>query len=296
QIIVQANTFIATVLPIIESGATPIFVDVDKLTGTIDVVKVRRALTKKTRAIIPVHLFGYPAPILELSKLLSLSKPSSPLWIIEDAAQAQGTTIGDKKAGSFGVLSAFSFYPGKNLGAYGDGGAVTTNSKALVEEIKILRNVGQKTKYVHTRLGTNSRLDTIQAAILLVKLKHLHAWNKKRIAIANAYREALAGCGDIITPPPTPPGAKAIYHQFVIRTQKRNPLMKFLEKRGIHCGIHYPSPLHLTPALRFLGYKRGDFPVAEERARTMLSLPMFPELDDNEIAFVTSSIRTFFRH
>jgi dTDP-4-amino-4,6-dideoxygalactose transaminase len=274
EVITQANTFISTVLPIIELGAIPIFVDVEPDTGRIDVDQVKNAITRKTRAILPVHLYGLPSDIPSLTKLLSSTKFSK-LLLLEDAAQAHGSSIDGKKTGSFGSMAAFSFYPGKNLGAYGDGGAVTTNNESFAKKLRVLRNIGQQKKYHHTLLGFNSRLDTIQAAILSVKLKHLDAWNKKRNIIAHQYIQGLTDIGDLVLPysnfqqgvtraeglPRRGPlvgilGRKPAagrretnrssttnWHLFVIQTKKRDALMDYLGKHGIHCGIHYPFPL-----------------------------------------------------
>lgn len=289
EVIVQANTFIASVLPAIELGAKPVFVDCDG-DGVIDVSQIKQAVTKRTKAILPVHLYGRPAPMDELSQIARTHN----LLLLEDAAQAHGASLRGKKTGSFGDMAAFSFYPGKNLGAFGDGGAITTNSKKYAEEIHIIRNIGQKKKYDHVRLGTNSRLDTIQAAVLRVKLKHLDAWNKKRIRIAQTYIRNLQGVGDLIVPHQTPDSVVQNYHLFVVRTRKRDALAEHLEHAGIHTGIHYPVPLHLTPALTFLGYQKGDFPVAEKRAQTMLTLPIYAELTEKEIAHVVATTKKFF--
>lgn len=290
EIITQTNTFIATVLPFIELGAKPVFVDCDMDTGAIEIDAVKAAITKKTRAIIPVHLFGRPAPVHELSALARRHK----LLVLEDAAQAHGSAIGGKKCGSFGHMAAFSFYPGKNLGAMGDGGAITTNSEKLAETVRIIRNIGQKQKYDHVRLGTNSRLDTIHAAVLSVKLKYLDRWNDSRNTLALRLINGLTGIGDIMTPPMPPKTIYQNYHLFVIRTGKRDRLARFLESRGIHTGIHYPVPLHLTPALKFLGYGKGDFPAAETRAKTMLTLPLYAELKEKEVEYIIKTVRKFY--
>ncbi|OGG30679.1 hypothetical protein A3A63_00665 [Candidatus Gottesmanbacteria bacterium RIFCSPLOWO2_01_FULL_46_9] len=292
EIITQANTFISTILPVIELGAKPVLVDCNPETGAIDVALVEAAITKKTRALLPVHLYGRPAPMNEL-KNLQINK-STNLQILEDAAQAHGSSINGNKCGSFGDMAAFSFYPGKNLGAYGDGGAVTTKSARYAKTLTILRNIGQRKKYDHVRLGFNSRLDTIQAAVLSVKLNHLDRWNKKRAAVAQTFIKELADIGDLTLPSNSTPGVETNWHLFVVRTKKRDALMKYLEKNGIHCGIHYPIPLHTTPALKFLGYKQGTFPVSEKRAQTMISLPIYAELKENEIDYITRTIRKFF--
>jgi dTDP-4-amino-4,6-dideoxygalactose transaminase len=292
EVITQANTFIATVLPMMELGAKPVLVDVDEMTGAIDIDKVRKAITKKTRAILPVHLFGRPAPMNELFRI---TNHESRITVLEDAAQAHGSTINGKRAGSFGSMAAFSFYPGKNLGAYGDAGAITTNNKKLADMIRIVRNIGMREKYNHVVPGFNSRLDTIQAAILSVKLKHLNDWNAKRDNIAKTFVRELSGVGDLVTPPLSTSDAKTNWHIFPIRTKKRDQLIKYLAEKGIHCGIHYPVPLHMTPALKSLGYKKGDFPISELRAETMLSLPMYAELTERQQAYIVATIKRFFR-
>ncbi|MEK7592365.1 MAG: DegT/DnrJ/EryC1/StrS family aminotransferase, partial [Patescibacteria group bacterium] len=285
EVIVQTNTFIATLLPVLELGATAVLVDCDEHTGQIDVEKVKCAITPRTRAILPVHLYGHVAPIPKLKIVtrdaLRVSHNASRcITIIEDCAQSigvlqgvgvlQGETLQIAHTGNLGVAGAFSFYPGKNLGAYGDGGAVITNDKKIADKIRILRNIGQDRKYHHLYLGFNSRLDTLQAAILRVKLKHIKEWNRKRHAIAITYMSNLQGIGDLSLPEQPTHTYETNWHLFVIRTKNRDALAKFLEKHGIATGIHYPIPLHLQPALKYLGYKKGDFPAAEMRAKTML--------------------------
>ncbi len=289
EVIMQANTFIASALPAIELGATPVFVDCDEA-GAIDVEAVSRAITKKTKAILPVHLYGTPAPMIALMKLAKKHK----LLLLEDAAQAHGSSIQGKKMGALGDMAAFSFYPGKNLGAFGDGGAIVTNNAHFAEAVQILRNIGQKKKYDHVRLGTNSRLDTLQAAVLSVKLKYLDVWNRKRISIARQYRTRLTGVGDLTLPAAPAEGTIQNYHLFVLQTARRDALMKHLEDAGIHTGIHYPVPLHLTPALSFLRYKKGAFPHAERRAETMLTIPIYAELTVREVEYIVKTIRKFF--
>lgn len=288
EVIIPVNTFIATALPVISLGATPIFVDVDKKTYNIDTAKIEEKITKKTKAIIPVHLYGQVA---NMDKIMSLAKKYK-LYVIEDACQAHGSEYKGKKAGSFGDIACFSFYPGKNLGAYGDAGAITTNNKTLSEKIKILRNVGQKEKYRHIELGYNSRLDTIQAAVLAIKLPHLNIWNEKRRQHAALYEKLLSGLN--ITLPYEPDENLSNYHLYVIRTSKRNDLLSYLKEQDIHCGIHYPIPLHLQPCMKNLGYKKGDFPIAEMYAEKIISLPMFPELTEREIEQIATQIRKFY--
>lgn len=294
EVIVQANTFIASLLPIIELGAKPILVDCNPDTGAINVTHVPKVITKHTRAVLPVHLFGLPAPLNELSALLNTHAINSNLLLLEDACQAHGSSVNGKKCGSFGEMAAFSFYPGKNLGAFGDGGAVVTNSKKYAEAIRIIRNIGMKKKYDHVRLGTNSRLDTIHAAVLSVKLKHLDAWNRKRNKIAKQFIHNLMGVGDLLLPPTPPSDIVENYHLFVIRTKKRDALVRHLHKNGIHPLIHYPVPLHLTPALKFLGHKKGDFPASEVRASTMISLPLYAELREKEVSHIVTTIKKFY--
>ncbi len=288
EVIIPVNTFIATVLPVITLGATPIFIDIDKNTYNIDTDKIEEKITKKTKAIIPVHLYGQVA---NMEKIMSLARKYN-LHVIEDACQAHGSKYKGRKAGSFGDIACFSFYPGKNLGAYGDAGAITTNSKELSDKIKILRNVGQKEKYHHIELGYNSRLDTIQASVLRVKLPHLDKWNKKRRQRAELYKKFLSGL-DIVLPY-EPDENLSNYHLYVIRVKKRASLLSYLKGQGIHCGIHYPIPLHLQTCMKSLGYRKGDFPIAEQYARETISLPMFPELTEKEVELIATHIRKFY--
>lgn len=292
EIIMQANTFIATALPFIELGAKPVFVDCDPVTGQISVDELVKAITKKTRVIIPVHLYGHPAPMMELKKAI---KNWPQITVLEDACQAHGASIKGKMCGSFGEMAAFSFYPGKNLGAYGDGGAVVTNSTKHAQKLTMLRNIGQKKKYDHILLGTNSRLDTIQAAVLSVKLPYLDAWNTTRNSVALRYITQLCDIPELKLPMIPPATTVPNWHLFTIMTKKRDNLMHYLEEKGIHTGIHYPHPLHTTPAFNFLGYKKGDFPESEKRAETMLTLPLYAELTDREVSYIIQTIRAFFK-
>jgi dTDP-4-amino-4,6-dideoxygalactose transaminase len=290
EVITVANTFIATVFPIIAVGAKPVLVDMDPKTYLIDINKLEEAITKKTRVIIPVHLFGRPCRMNEILKIAKKHK----LLVIEDAAQAHGASISGKKCGTFGDIGAFSFYPGKNLGALGDGGAIVTNNKKLYEKIKIMRDVGQIRKYYHENFGYNSRLDTIHAAALSVKLGKLNEWNKKRVEIAKLYNRLLAGVGDIVTPGIMGKPYFENFHLFVIQTKKRDLLIKYLEKTGIHCGIHYPIPVHLQKATKVLGYGIGDFPETEKFAKRILSLPIYPQLKIKEVKEICKNIRRFY--
>lgn len=288
EVLIPVNTFIGTALPVLYVGGVPVFVDIDKDTFNIDVEKIEERITKKTKAIIVVHLYGLVA---DMSAILSLARKYK-LYVIEDAAQAHGSEYKKRGAGAFGDIACFSFYPGKNLGAYGDAGIVTTNSKSLSRKIKILRNVGQEEKYDHKVLGYNSRLDTLQAAILRIKLPHLNQWNRKRKKLAALYNKLLSDL-DIVTPN-EPEGFIHNYHLYVIRVKKRDALYSFLRIRGIRCGIHYPIPLHLQTCMKPLGYTKGEFPVAEMYAREIISLPMFPELTNKEIEQVVSQIKKFY--
>lgn len=287
EVITVANTFIASALAISHAGATPVLVDVDPQTQTLDVSELERAVTSRTRAVIPVHLFGQPAdmdPILETARRHNLV-------VIEDACQAHGARYKGKRVGSFGHAAAFSFYPGKNLGAYGDAGAVVTNEPQVARLLKMLRNYGQHEKYHHLSRGYNHRLDTLQAAVLRVKLKYLDGWNRARRELADLYQRKLSGT---FTVTPTEASyAESVWHLYVIRVLKRDALSTYLSKRGIGVGIHYPIPIHLQPAYGDCGYKRGDFPVAESLADKILSLPMYPELTNEMIESVVGSIRAF---
>ncbi|MFH1352500.1 MAG: DegT/DnrJ/EryC1/StrS family aminotransferase [bacterium] len=276
EVITAPNTFIATTEAISMAGARPVFADVDD-SFTIDTDMIENAVTSKTKAIIPVHLYGR---ICDMEKIKTIAQKRS-LKIIEDAAQAHGAEHGGIKAGCFSDAGCFSFYPGKNLGAAGDAGAVVTSDEKLAEKIKMLRNHGRQKKYIHEFEGVNSRLDTIQAAVLDVKLKHLSGWVKKRNEKAEIYRELLAGCKGIKLPE-IPPGGSHAWHLFVIRCAFRDRLKKALESENISCGIHYPVPLHLQPAYSRLDYKEGDFPVAERQAKEILSLPIYPELPGDD--------------
>lgn len=289
EVITVANTFIATVLPIIYLGAKPVLVDCGPKTYQIDPKLVEKAITKRTKVIIPVHLYGIPAPVKEIISIARHCK----LFVLEDACQAHGSSLNDKKCGSFGQISAFSFYPGKNLGASGDGGAVVTNNSRLNRILRMMRDVGQSVKYKHNIVGYNSRLDTLQAAILSVKLKRLEKWNNNRRKLAKLY-DKLLGDLPVILPPSHNKRSLPNYHLYVIRTKKRDSLRAFLTERGISCGMHYPIPVHLQKSMKSLGYKKGDFPIAEQYAKEVLSLPMFPELTEKEVKYMCSLIRNFF--
>lgn len=287
EVITAANTFIATTLAISNAGATPVLVDCDPVTYNIDATKIEAAITPRTKAIMPVHLYGQMA---DMDAILAIARKHG-LHVFEDAAQASGARYKGRRAGSLGDAAGFSFYPGKNLGAYGDGGAVTTNDPEIAEKIRLLRNIGQKVKYYHEVKGFNNRLDTMQAAVLGVKLPHLDAWNASRRRAAATYAARLAGL-PLITPE-TAGYAEHIFHLYVVRVANREALMDFLKARGVATGLHYPIPIHLQPAYAELGYKRGDFPITEAYAETIVSLPIFPELDDDMVAYVADAIRDY---
>lgn len=288
EVITVPNSFIATAEAISFCGATPVFVDVDERTYTMDPALLEQAITKRTKAIIPVHLFGQMAdmgPIMDIAR-------SHGLYVIEDACQAHGAEYMGQKAGSIGDAGCFSFYPGKNLGAYGEAGAIVTNNEEVAARIRMLRDHGQAKKYFHRMLGWNDRMDGIQAAILSVKLRYLPEWNAARRAHAALYHRLLFGNTAIVTPFEAPYG-KHVYHVYAIRSEQRDLLLEHLAKRDVHCGIHYPVPIHLQEAYRFLGLGEGSFPVAEQCARQFLSLPMYPELTQEQIEFVARAIELF---
>lgn len=290
EVIVPANTFIATALAVSMVGATPVLVEPSRETYLIEASAIERALTPRTKAIIPVHLYGQACemgPIMELARKHGLR-------VVEDNAQAQGAHSGGQVTGSFGDLNATSFYPGKNLGALGDAGAITTDDPELAETARKLRNYGSAIKYQHEVQGQNSRLDEIQAAALSLKLPHLPAWNLERQAIAARYRKGLEAMGDLILPA-LGREVDHVYHLFVVRTAQRDALRQFLSERGVETLIHYPVPIHLQPAYQELGYQVGDFPITEELALTSLSLPIYPGLSEAAVDYVCASIEAFYR-
>lgn len=289
EVLTPANSYIASASCISFVGAKPVFVDVLEDSFNIDAKKAEKLITKKTKAILPVHLYGQVADMEEILKLAKKYK----LYVLEDACQAHGASFKKKKAGSFGDMAAFSFYPGKNLGAYGDGGMVVTNNKELADKIRMFRNYGQKEKYKHLKLGWNSRLDNLQAAVLRVKLTKLNKWNLKRLENAKLYNKLLDGL-PIITPKIFP-DYNHIFHLYVIRANKREELADFLVKKGISVQMHYPIPIHLQEAYKELKYKKGDFPITEKLAKEILSLPMFPELKIAEIKYICKAIKSFYR-
>ncbi len=292
EVITVSHTFFATVEAILYSGARPILVDVDPKTFNMDFAAAAQAITPRTKAIMPVHLYGRT---VDLKPLLALAKEHG-LQIIEDACQAHGAMLDTgTKAGASGRVSAFSFYCSKNLGAYGEAGSITTNDDALATELRSLREHGQSTRYYHPVIGYNARLDEIQAAILRIKLRKLPEWNARRLAIARRYNERLQGSG--VTAPEIPEGGRHVFHCYVIRVPdgKRDALRQYLQERGIGTGVHYPVPIHLQEASAFLGYRQGDFPVTERIAGEVVSLPMYAELTDAQVDTVASAVTEFMR-
>jgi dTDP-4-amino-4,6-dideoxygalactose transaminase len=284
EVVTVANTFIATVLAIIAVGARPVLVDIDPATYNIHPSAIEAAITSRTRGIIPVHLYGQPA---DMDSILVIARKHNVI-VVEDAAQAHGAMYAGRRIGAYGNAAAFSFYPGKNLGAYGDGGMVVTNDAAIAETIRQLRNYGQRVKYEHVVAGTNSRLDTMQATVLRVKLPHLDQWNGARQEHAATYSSLLANGPFEL--PQVAPQRTHVFHLYVVQTENRSRVLEFLSARGIATGIHYPIPVHLQEACKGLGYRRGDFPATEMAAGRILSLPMYAELTATQVEYVATSL------
>lgn len=289
EVILPVNTFIATAYAVLYVGAKPVFVDIDEETLNINANLIQEYVTKRTRAIIPVHLYGQVAG---MDRIINLGKKHK-LAVIEDACQAHGAFYNGKRAGSLGDLAAFSFYPSKNLGGFGDGGAITTNSSNLERKLRKLGEYGFTSKYAYNQIGFNSRLDAVQAIILGIKLKELDAWNKKRQQLAKYYNRRFKEIPFIRTPY-ADDKVSSVYYVYVIKVPKRDQLMKFLTDRGIETGIHYPIPLHLQKSLKHLGYVRGDFPVAETASTEILSLPIYPGLTFKQQDYIIKSVKDFF--
>ncbi|MEP2668357.1 MAG: DegT/DnrJ/EryC1/StrS family aminotransferase [Cyclobacteriaceae bacterium] len=287
EVIVPAHTYIASWLAITRTGAKVVPVDVDAGTMLMDPLLVKSAITEKTKAIMPVHLYGAAC---DMSQLMEMARQHK-LHIVEDNAQAHGATWKERKTGTFGNCNATSFYPTKNLGALGDGGAITTDSKALAEKAISLRNYGSSDRFTNPILGINSRLDELQAAVLRVKLKYLDEWNALRRKVAQVYLSQLKGIGDIILPAAS---YASVFHLFVIRTKHREDLRSFLFSKGIGTTVHYPTPPHLQGAYNTLNFRKGDFPVSEKLAETVLSLPMWPGLEEEQVDWVVKQIKQFF--
>jgi len=286
---VPAFTFVATAEAVCHVGARPLLVDIDPVSFTLDPDALRRTLRQYTvRAVIPVHLYGQPAAMDDITALAQ----EGGAVVIEDAAQAHGARYRGRRVGGLGRLGCFSFYPSKNLGALGDGGAVTTHDADGAARLRLLRDHGQTAKYTHGTVGYNSRLDGLQAALLRVKLPHLDAWNTRRQAVAAAYHRGLAGLPGL-TLPETVPDREHVYHLFVVRCRERDALRAHLSDCGIATGIHYPAPLHLQPAFASLGHRPGDLPASEAAAREVLALPLYPELTDEAVAWVCDVVRAW---
>lgn len=288
EVITAANTFIATVAAIIYTGATPVLVDVDHKTRNIDPAKIESVITPKTKVINPVHLYGLMADMDKINQIAGKHN----LIVLEDACQAHGATFKNRPAGSYGTAGAFSFYPGKNLGAYGEGGAIVTSDKELARSIRRLRDHGSEKKYYHDVIGYNARMEGIQGAVLGVKLKYLEKWNRERNRVASRYRENLRSSP--VTSPPEFIDFYQVYHQFVIEVERRDELQAYLSENGIPTLIHYPIPIHHQKGYLDEGCKAGSFPVTEKLAKTILSLPIYPELSNDQIDYISSKIKEFF--
>ncbi|MBD3385105.1 aminotransferase class I/II-fold pyridoxal phosphate-dependent enzyme [candidate division KSB1 bacterium] len=306
EIITTANTFIATTEAITAAGGKPVFVDIEEESYNIDPQKIEAAITKNTRAIMPVHLFGQPA---DMDKILELAKDNN-LYVIEDAAQAHGAEYKGhyskseelistsssqwKKCGSIGDAAAFSFYPGKNLGAYGEAGAITTNNPEIDKFVRMYRDHGSSEKYIHEFEGHNMRMAAFQGGVLNVKLKYLDQWTSMRRKNANYYDQLFSGVEAVIAPREMD-YAKHVYHLYVVRVKQREELQTFLKENNIYTGFHYKYPLHLQKAYQYLGYKKGDLPVTEKAMQEIISLPMYPELEQSEIEYVVEMIKKFIK-
>jgi len=289
EVVTVSHTFIATAEAVSLTGATPVFVEIDPGTLLMDPGALERAITPATRAVLPVHLYGNPAP---MERILAVAGAAG-VPVVEDACQAHGASLGGTPVGGFGRAAAFSFYPSKNLGAFGEAGAVLTRDAGLATRMRELRDHGQTKKYHHARRGHNYRMDNLQGVVLGKKLPHLPAWTARRREIAALYGGLLRGVGDLQLPRETPEG-RHVYHLYVVLTQRRDALQEYLHARGIGSGLHYPVPLHLQPAYASAACPPGSLPVTEAAAAHALSLPMFPELTDDEVRAVAAAVRAFF--
>ncbi len=284
EVILPTHTFVATALAVIETGGTPVFVDVDEATLQMDVDAVAAAINTKTKVILPVHLYGSMVP---MDRLVQLAQKHD-IQILEDACQAHGATYSGQKAGTFGSMAAFSFYPGKNLGAYGDAGAIVTNDPELYEQAKLLHNYGQRKKYHHEMLGKNSRLDELQAAFLRTKLLHLDSWNQQRKQIAQKYNASLGQYRLEV-----PDEIESVYHLYVIQHPHRDELQAYLENHGVNTLIHYPIPLHMQQCFKYMNHAPEEYPIAEKYTARILSLPIYPGMTDEQVDYVIEQILTF---
>jgi dTDP-4-amino-4,6-dideoxygalactose transaminase len=292
EVIIPANTFIATVWGATLCGAKPVFVDCHPDSYNIDPAKIEEAITPNTKAIVAVHLYGQPADMDEINRIAKKHN----IIVVEDCAQSHISEYKNKKVGGFSTAASFSFYPGKNLGAYGEGGAVVTDNPELAEKFRMMRDHGSPKKYIHTMFGTNYRMEGIQGAVLGVKLNYLEKWTEGRRNAAKLYKELLKDISGIKLPYEMP-YSKHVYHLFVLQIQEksRDDLAKYLNDNGISTGLHYPVPLHLQPCFEYLGYKKGDFPFSEKLADTCISLPIFPELTGEQVEYVCEKIKLFFK-
>ncbi|UCE25919.1 MAG: DegT/DnrJ/EryC1/StrS family aminotransferase [Candidatus Zixiibacteriota bacterium] len=287
EVVTSANTFIATIEAIIHAGARPVLVDVDPVSRNMNPALLEKAITCRTRAVIPVHLYGRAA---DMAPILRIAEEKD-IAVIEDASQAHGARYRDRRVGSMGLAATFSFYPSKNLGAIGEAGAITTNDISLARKLRMLRDHGSERKYYHDLVGYNARMDGIQGAVLKVKLKYLAKWNERRNYVARRYHEGLSQAG--ITLPEMNDDYYQVFHQYVIETDRRDELQTYLRERGIPTMIHYPAPNHRQLSMRFLGYSEADFPVTEKLAGSVLSLPIYPELTDDQIDFISQRVTDF---
>lgn len=284
EVITSSNTFIATTEAIRYTGAKTVFADIDPATADIDPLEVEKAITKQTRAIIPVHLYGRPADLDGITKIAERNR----LVLIEDACQAHGAKYNGKPVGGFGHAAAFSFYPGKNLGAYGEGGALTTNDDEVAKLARSLRSHGESTRYFHKYVGYNYRMDGFQGAVLNVKMKHLREWTAKRQARASLYKELLAGANVKVLD--DPPQSECVYHLFVVYVENRDQVRAQMEKRGVQTAVHYPLPVHLQEAFADLGYVRGSLPHTERACEGCISMPLFPEMTEDQVRYAAKTL------
>ena len=291
EVIVPAYTYIASAFAVTYTGARPVFADIDEDTFNIDPQTIDRAVTKRTKAIMPVHLYGQAA---DMGPIRVIARKHG-LRIIEDTAQAHGAEYLGRKAGAIGDIGAFSFYPTKNLGAFGDAGLIATNNGQLYKKLRKLRDYGRVSKYVHGSVGFNSRLDSVQAVFLNAKLRHLDAWNQKRANVAGMYNDYLGGIPGVCLPREAGYG-KHVYHIYAIRVKNRDRVLEGLISAGVSAAVHYPVPLHLQPVYRNLGYRRGDFPVAEKVCRDVLCLPIHPHITEKQVAYIAQTLKRLVKH
>jgi dTDP-4-amino-4,6-dideoxygalactose transaminase len=291
EVIVPVNTFIATAEAISHSGAIPVFVDVDEKTYNINIDRIEERITPNTKVVNPVHLFGHSA---DLDPIKEIAQKNN-LFIVEDAAQAHLAEYHNERVGGIGRIASWSFYPGKNLGAWGEAGAITTNDEEIYLKAKKMRDHGSGKKYHHDIIGHNYRMSEFQAAVLNVKMRYIEDWTEKRRKNAEEYNERLADIEQVVTPSESD-NVKHVYHLYVIRAENRNELQNFLKENGVGTGLHYPIPLHLTQAYAHLGYQKSDFPVAEKLADAILSLPMYPELTEEQIEYVCEKIKAYYKN